>query len=150
MCVTDHVLQCTRKLQRPAPIVVAPEQLKHNPIGGLVAAVRAFSRILLQLRRYQPRRQTPGRQPRRELGREVGAEHAVARVKVRARRVRTPEVVLQPSQSRPLAAPRRQRRLLKTSQDHGKLGPGRELVEEVATKYTVARVSICTCRVPAP
>ena len=59
---------------------VAPDELEHEPVRRLV--LDALALVPPALGGDEPRRDAAVREPRRELRRVIGAEHAVARLKV--------------------------------------------------------------------
>ena len=92
--------------------VISPGELKGDPVGGFVAAVLAL--IALDLVVDGPGGQAAMREPGREFGGVVRAEHAIAGVEVAGHRTRVPGVVLQPPQCLLLASLEGVRRLRST------------------------------------
>lgn len=86
--------------------IVAPQQLKDQPVGGVVGGAIVFvgEHLVVDVAGGE----TAEGQPRRELGGIVGPQHAVAGFFVDAEAIALPKIVLEPRQARRLAPPKGQ------------------------------------------
>ena len=78
-------------LEREELKKIPPDELEDEPVRGLV--LHALRLKLANLGDNLPRRHASVREPRRQLGRVISAEHAVARLEVRGDLLALPDVV---------------------------------------------------------
>ena len=88
-------------LEREELKKIPPDELEDEPVRGLV--LHALRLKLANLGDNLPRRHASVREPRRQLGRVISAEHAVARLEVRGDLLALPDVVPNPGERRGLA-----------------------------------------------
>ena len=85
------------KLKADKLEVVPPDELKQDPVGGLVGHLRPL--VLLDLVVDHPWRKATMGQPGTELGRIVLADEAISGFLVRCHRMASPKVVLESRQA---------------------------------------------------